>query len=124
MTSLEIRQKNNLRTGVKLAAEIESTSFDLRRFIVIVGYTYNDNIYKSLDQIINSNSDNEIYFEVRCYEIKKEFCKEEYDIVDDMLINDIIISDIKGFHLLEEELKKYIKDFSILQPSWNCDNPI
>lgn len=125
MNFLETKQKNNLRTGVELASEIKATSSKLRKFITIIGYTYDGNKkYKSLNKILNPSLDDQIYFKIRCYEINKEDYQKGYDIVDDMLINDVIIEDIKGFKLLEKELKKYIQDFSILQPSWDCDNPI
>ena len=53
MNSLETKQKNNLRTGIELACEIKSTSSDLRKFIIVRGYTYDDkDKYKSLDKII------------------------------------------------------------------------
>lgn len=125
MNSLETKQKNNLRTGIELACEIKSTSSDLRKFIIVRGYTYDDkDKYKSLDKIIKPSLDDEIYFEIRIYEVKKENCQNGFDIIDDMLINDFIIEDIKGFKQLEKRLEKYIQDFAILQPSWNCENPI
>lgn len=39
---LSIKQKNNLCTGIKLAAELESSEANLRKFIIVHGYVYDE----------------------------------------------------------------------------------
>lgn len=39
---LSIKQKNNSCTGIKLAAELESSEANLRKFIIVHGYVYDE----------------------------------------------------------------------------------
>lgn len=122
---LDIRQRNNLLTGVKLATELEPSTSGLRKFITIFGYTYDkDGRYESLKNILKPSLEEQVYFELRCYEIPIEYYDNHWDVTDDILVNDNINDDIKGIILLEKELKEYLQDFSKLLPSWNCDNII
>lgn len=120
---LNIKQKNNLLTGVKLAVELEASETGLKRFITVFGYLYNEeHKFQELTNVIKTGLDEEVYFEIRCYEIPVEYYDNHWDVTDDILINDELIDDIKGIKALENELKNYIDDFSILKPEWYCDN--
>lgn len=59
---LDAKQINNLRTGVKLAAELESESPDLRKFITVQGYSYSaDGRVINLSKVLNSNALDNIF---------------------------------------------------------------
>ena len=121
--NLDIKQINNLCTGVKLATELKASKFNLRRFLTVHGYRYNDTGKRiKLGKTLNVSNIENIYFELRCYEICIDYYINNWDVTDDDLVNDIYLDDIKGVKLLEFELKKYIQDFSVLQPEWYCDN--
>lgn len=120
-----MKQKNNLLTGIKLATELKPSKLGLRKFLTVFGYDYDENNrYKSLSKVLKEDLDEIVYFELRCYEIPVEYYTNKWDVSDDILVNDILIDDIKGISLLEEELNKYLEDIKMLQPSWNCDNLI
>ena len=54
---LDTRQINNLCTGVKLAAELESVNPNLRKFITVQGYSYSaDGKVINLTKVLNSNT--------------------------------------------------------------------
>lgn len=120
---LDVKQINNLRTGVKLATELEASNSDLRRFLTIQGYTYDEKgaIIK-LEKILNVNILGNIYFELRCYEISVDYYINHWDVTEDDLTSQLYQDDIKGIDALEVELGKYIEDFSVLKPEWYCDN--
>lgn len=120
---LNIKQINDLCTGVKLAIELKSSNDKVKKFLTIEGYSYNfNNEYIELDKFItNKNLDN-IYFELKIYEISKNLDVNSWDITEDNLENKIFKRDIKGIKKLEIILSNYIKDFSILKPEWYCEN--
>lgn len=122
MSTLNTKQINELITGVKLAAELKSSQPNLRRFITVFGFSYNDGQYVSLSNVIGNKQ--ELHFEVRCYEIDVKYYENHWDVSDGDLTNDIIIDNIKGIAGLEKKLKDFITDFSILSPEWNCENLI
>lgn len=120
---LDIKQINNLCTGVKLATELKSINFNLRKFLTIQGYSYgvNGEIIE-LKKVLNNNTLNNIYFELRCYEISVDYYINHWDVTEDDLSSQIYKDDIKGIDALELELKHYIDDFSVLKPEWYCEN--
>ncbi len=120
---LDARQINNLYTGVKLATELRATNDNLRKFLTVQGYSYDVNgEIIEFNKILNKNILNDIYFELRCYEISVDYYINHWDVTEDNLINEIYQDDIKGIDALELQLKKYIEDFSVLKPEWYCDN--
>lgn len=122
---LNITQRNNLRTGVKLAAELPSSSPNLRKFITIHGYSY-DHSGKpvALKKVLNAVCLDDVYFELHCYELSIDYCINNWDVTEDDLTNEIYLDDIKGMELLENELQKYLPNFSVLVPEWHCDTPL
>ncbi|MGE7943692.1 hypothetical protein ACQKNB_16565 [Lysinibacillus xylanilyticus] len=121
--SLDVKQKNNLMTGVKLAIELDSSASKLRKFLTIQGYCYDEEgHYKSLSKVIKNGLESDIIFEIRCYEIPIEYFQNNWDIVDDELINDVRIDNVKGFDSLEKNLQVFLNDLRGLKPEWHCEN--
>lgn len=120
---LNIKQINTLCTGVKLATELKPVNFNLRKFLTIQGYSYGDNgEIVELKKVLNNNTLNNIYFELRCYEISVDYYINHWDVTEDVLSSQIYKDNIRGIDELELELKNYIEDFSVLKPEWYCEN--
>lgn len=120
---LSTEQINNLCTGVKLATELKSENCNLRKFLTVQGYRYNINgeiIY--LEKFFSPSILNNIFFEVRCYELSNDYYVNNWDVTEDVLTSEIYQDDIKGIEELEIELSKYIQDYTVLKPEWYCDN--
>ena len=75
-----------------------------------------------LKKVLNKSILNNIYFELRCYEISIDYYTNHWDVTEDDLSSQIYQDDIKGIDALELELKEYIEDFSALKPEWYCEN--
>lgn len=122
---LSIKQINNLCTGVKLATELETNNINFRKFLTIQGYMYDVNgKISGLKKVINSDILDKIYFELRCYEIAKEYISNNLDVTEDILKNEVYMDNIKGIIALQNMLHNYIEDYSLLKPEWFCDNPL
>lgn len=120
---LDTKQINNLCTGVKLATELKATNSNLRKFLTVQGYSYDtDGEIIELNKVLNKSILNDIYFELRCYEISIDYYINHWDVTEDDLSSQIYKDDIKGIDKLELELKEYIEDFSVLKPEWYCEN--
>lgn len=120
---LDTKQINNLCTGVKLATELKSINSNLRKFLTVQGYSYDaDGEIIELKKVLNKSILNNIYFELRCYEISIDYYTNHWDVTEDDLSSQIYQDDIKGIDALELELKEYIEDFSALKPEWYCEN--
>ncbi len=120
---LNTKQINNLCTGVKLATELKTENVNLRKFLTVQGYSYDDNgkIIR-LKKILSLSTLDNIYFEVRCYELSVDYYTNNWDVTEDDLESEVYQDDIKGIEALEVELSNYIQDFSVLKPEWECDN--
>ena len=110
--SYDTKQINNLCTGVKLATELKASNSNLRKFLTVHGYSYNDK-GKSvrLDKVLNKNIIDNIYFELHCYEISIDYYINTWDVIEDDLASEIYLDNIKGIKALESELKFFIEDF-------------
>ena len=125
MKKLNQQQIKNLTTGVTLAAEIKSSCYDLRAFISIFAYQYNElNQYMKMSKYLKTVKDEDIYFVLRKYEVSKEIIRNGWFLSEEDLINSIFIKDINGYIKIENELLKYISDLNILQADWKCDIPV
>ena len=121
--NLDIKQINNLCTGVKLATELKASNSNLRKFLTIRGYSYNnEGKIVDLSKFLNKKISSNIYFVLRCYEVSVDYYINDWDVTEDELINEIYQDDINGIEELESELIKYIQDFSVLKPEWYCEN--
>lgn len=120
---LDTKQINNLCTGVKLATELKTENVNLRKFLTVQGYSYDDNgkIIR-LKKILSLSTLDNIYFEVRCYELSVDYYTNNWDVTEDDLVSEVYQDDIKGIEALEVELSNYIQDFSVLKSEWECDN--
>ena len=121
---LDMKQINNLCTGVKLAVELKSEEDKLRKFLTVQGYCYNaDGQVIRLEKVLNRPDFlDTIYFEVRCYELSVDFYTNHWDVTEDDLASEVYLDDIKGIKALETVLSDYIQDYSVLRPEWECDN--
>lgn len=122
---LSVKQVNELYIGTQLAIELKASEANLRKFLTIDGYVYNEHGHAiKPDKYLRENKINEIYFRVRSYEIPIKYYINNCNIwdVDDDLVNEIYIDDIKGIGKLELILNKYNIDYSELKPGWCCDN--
>lgn len=121
---LDMKQINNLCTGVKLAVELKSEEDKLRKFLTVQGYRYNaDGQVIRLEKVLNRPDFlDTIYFEVRCYELSVDYYTNNWDVTEDDLASEVYLDDIKGIKALEIVLSDYIQDYSVLRPEWECDN--
>ena len=120
---LDTKQINNLCTGVKLAAELKSQNPTLRKFLTVQGYSYNDEGKEvGLTNVLKPGVLKNICFEVRCYELSDDYFINNWYVTEDVLASEVYQDDIKGIDALEKELSNYIKDYSVLKPSWLCDD--
>lgn len=121
---LDMKQINNLCTGVKLAVELKSEEDKLRKFLTVQGYRYNaDGQVIRLEKVLNKPDFlDTIYFEVRCYELSVDYYTNNWDVTEDDLASEVYLDDIKGIKALETVLSDYIQDYSVLRPEWECDN--
>lgn len=120
---LDTKQINNLCTGVKLATELKTENVNLRKFLTIQGYSYNDEgKIVGLKKVLSSRILDNIYFELRCYELSIDYYTNNWDVTEDELASEVYLDDIKGIKKLELELSNFINDFSVLKPEWECDN--
>ena len=53
-----------------------------------------------------------------------EYYDNGLEISDSILESDRILEGICGIYNLEEELTRYLSDFSLLIPEWKCGNPL
>ncbi|QAA31085.1 hypothetical protein [Clostridium manihotivorum] len=123
MKELSIKQRNNLKVGNSLGTEIHASADELRCFIVIGAYKILENHGAiAVSKILNSN-ENILYF-IRKYEVNKEYIENNWDVHETDLINSIRKKDISSLEELQIELLKYIDDLSVLDVTWKFDNPI
>ena len=79
---LDIRQINNLYTGVKLAAELKPSDCNLRKFLTVQGYTYNVNgEIIEFNKILNKNilKENKSVSKTDCNNYCNRELKQAYD---------------------------------------------
>jgi hypothetical protein len=123
MGNLNIFQRNNLLTGTHLAAEVPSTSPDLRAFVVVGAYVQDQTKSSKPARILNVDQDN-LRFWLRKYEVNRQDLAIDKDITEKDLLRPVYLRDIQTIEDLEDTLEKYIQDFSVLQVSWKVDNPL
>jgi len=120
-----MRQCNNLSIGTALAVEIPSTFEDSRAFVSISAYCYNEmGTTAKVSKFLNGKDKKNMFFSLRKYEVRKEYIENDWDVCDEELLNSVFITDIKSIEELENELSKYLNDYSKLDGAWKCDNPL
>jgi soluble P-type ATPase len=122
---LNIKQLNTLLTGGALATEIPSTSDELRAFVDIKAYNIDeDGRIERPSKYINAKDQHKYKFRFRKYEVKAEYIENDWDVHEEDLINAVFMVDIASIEELEGELIKYLRDLSLLDNEWKCDNPL
>ena len=79
---------------------------------------------QQLSRTINTDKRENAYFQIRIYELPKEFISSGWDVTEDVLTEDTVLDMIQGIPKLEETLGYYLDDFSALEPEWKCENPL
>ena len=122
---LSIKQIDDLITACTLAAELKPTDSRLRHFITVFGYELStEGHYREITKTISEQKVQSTYFQIRDYEIPVEYYDNGLEISDSILESDRILEGICGIYNLEEELTRYLSDFSLLIPEWKCGNPL
>ncbi len=123
---LDVKQINNLLTGIVLACELRSDKPELRRFVTVRSFNIDPNGKPSLwdKKIKSADEGNHALFVVHSYSVLAKYIELDYDIDDDSLEDNIVIGDIIGWERLYEILSGYLNDLSVLVPQWNIDNPV
>lgn len=118
-------QINNLMIGVTLAAEIDSKNPELRGFISIFAYRYNEfGDFVPMDKFLKNVDREDMFFVLRKFEITREHMENGWDTSEGDLINAVYMEDIKGVKNVEIETLKYMGDVSVLAAEWKCDIPL
>lgn len=123
--NLTMKQKNELITGIALAAELPASSSKYKKYLTVCGYQLDVSGKKMrMDKFLNSTPNRGIRFRLHCYELPIEYIENDWWIGQEELINRICIDEIEGIENLEHELSKFLKDFSKLLPEWKCSYPL
>lgn len=109
-SKLSTFQRNNLITGTDLAAEIPSSSPELRAFVVVGAYVWAPSGHaKRPSKFLNAEQDG-LRFWVRKYEVKKSDIERWITHAD--LLNSVYLDEILSIEQLEHEV------------AWKVDNPL
>lgn len=123
MMSLSTFQRNNLLVGTKLAAELSPFLPDRMAFVVVGSYVQTLRGAARPPKTLNVDQPN-LRFWIRKYEIDRSYLESDLDITDYNLVDSMYLNDIQTVEELENELRKYIQDFSLLEVSWKVKNPL
>ena len=121
---LNLRQKNNLLTGVILAQELEPIIEDTRRFITVRSLRKSpDGKLSTWGKKIPSDEDfnSAVYF-VKVYSVRSDLM--EYDLLESQLSEYSYFEIIETLESLYSILSGYMNDCDSLVPQWDCDNPL
>lgn len=114
MTKFSIFQQNNLFIGTHLAAELSSSSSELRSFVVVGSYIKNVRGASKPSNILNRDH-SDLRFWIRQYEIDKKYMGSKDEVSEEQLARHIFKTNIENMEQLEDELEKYLRDFSLLK---------
>ena len=122
----DVKQINELLTGIVLACELKSDKSELRRFITVKSFNVdsNDRLMPWDKKIKSADEGNYALFVVHSYSVSAKYIELDYDIDDDCLEDNIVIDDIVGLDKLYEVLSEHLDDLSVLIPQWHIDNPV
>lgn len=123
MNRLSTFQHNNLITGTHLAAEIQSSAAEMRTFVVIGAYLQNSSRSVKPSKFLNGDQES-LKFWIRKYDVNKVSIENDEDITEKDLLNAVYLKDIQSIEQLENELEKYLQDFSLMDVAWKIDNPL
>lgn len=120
---LNIKQKNELVTGIVLAQELDAITENTKRFMVVRSFDISDGRVKPWSKTLPNTLDNiKAKFIVKVYSINIEYLDLDVDERD--CSDYVCFEDIYSFDELYRVIEKYVDDFSGLIPQWNVRNPI
>lgn len=117
---LSQKQVNELNVGTCLATEIIAEQ-GMRKFIHVCSYM------KDLEGRVKSvknrghNDNSTLYYAVVIYSISSDVIENDWDIGGEIIYH-YRVKDIKEILTLENQIKRYLDDLSLLLPSWYCDD--
>ena len=118
---LNIRQRNNLLTGNRLAAEVPASAPNLRAFIEIWAHAA-DREWGGVSKFLNADTSN-LRFDLWKYEIDRSYYDTDGWDWDRFVRGDIHkVKDIPTIEDLERILAEYLDDVSILD--WRLVTPM
>ena len=119
-------QIKSLLTGLTLTAELKSDESDIRHFITVDCYEYDEfNNVKEMSKFLKPVSKiNKVYFIIREFKVNKKFIDMGLYVGDDELLEDKCLKDIYGLEELNNELLKVMDDLSLLVLDHNTENPL
>ncbi len=120
MNEFTLFQRNNLISGTRLAGEIQSSAPHLRAFVSVGSYVQTPHGAARPSKSLNIDKSN-LRFVLRKYEVDKQ--KIGIDIIDEDLVDSIYINDIKSIEQLEDIVRDYLQNFSVLDVAWKSDAP-
>lgn len=125
MQEFDLKQINNLLTGIILACELPTQDETNRRFITVHSFEYNSNgELLCWDKKIKSQQEgNYALFRIHVYTVPSEYIQKDYDILEDELMENKLI-EVIGWQELYDNLSIYVKELNKFVPQWHCDNPL
>ncbi len=114
------KQINELNVGTSLATEIIAQK-GMRKFIHICSYIKDlEGGHKSVrNRGCNDNS--RLYYSIVIYSISSDVIESDWNIGENIIYH-YRAMDIKEILTLENQIKEYLDDLSLLLPSWYCDD--
>lgn len=123
MQTFTIFQQNSLKTGIHLAAKIAPISPEAYAFIVIGAYVQTSSGRRRPSNIINQEQP-DLRFWLHKYEVTKHVLEQGGEISEKQLLNVVSLDALEDIEQLEQELRKFLQDFSLLQAAWKFDPPL
>lgn len=114
MSKFSIFQQNNLIIGTHLAAELSSSSPELRSFIIIGSFAQTSRGASKPSHVLNEDHE-DLRFWLHKYEIDKSYIGSKNEVVIEQLVNNVSERNIQSVEQLEKEVEKYLQDFSLLK---------
>ena len=120
---LTIEQRNNLLVGSHLAAELPSSSDDTRVWVEVSAYSAlsTPQHWVPVSKFLNADRSDQRY-QLRWCEIEKGYRDYPLDW-DHFVRQETEIQDLISIEALEDELAKYLDDFSRLEVAWHTESP-
>ena len=117
---LSKKQVNELNVGTSLATEIIAEKRK-RKFIHVCSYMKDlEGRHKSARNR-ECNSKSVLYYGIVVYSICSDIIENDWDIGENIIYH-YKVMDIKEIVTLENQIKMYLDDLSVLLPSWYCDD--
>lgn len=121
-TKLTIEQRNNLLVGNALATEL-APSDDVRAGVEVRAYSTQSTRFHwvPVSKFLNADRSDQRY-QLQWCEIEKRYIDHWLD-ADLYMREETEIRELMSIEAVEEELARYLDDFSRLQVSWKAESP-